>query len=89
MTSTTTPTNESNEDETQKAEDKVDAMELKLQGKDRQKLPPLVAERFSAYDSAEKFRTVIGGNHYLDMQIITHIHMRRLWTRSRTSRGGW
>ena len=68
------------EDETQKAEDKVDAMELKLQGKDRQKLPPLVAERFSAYDSAEKFRTVIGGNHYayLDMQVITHFHAQAL-----------
>jgi hypothetical protein len=76
------------EDETQKAESKVDAMELKLQGTDWQKLPSLVAERFSAHDSAEKFRTAIQGNHYLDMQVITHIHAQALDKKPHVVEGG-
>jgi hypothetical protein len=68
------------EDATEKAEGKVDLMEQKLQGKDRQKLPPIVAARISACESAEKFSTVCEGNHYayLDMQVIAHIYAQAL-----------
>jgi RNA-splicing ligase RtcB len=66
------------EDATEKAEGKVDLMEQKLQGKDRQKLPPIVAARISAVESAEKFSTVCEGNHYLDMQVIAHIYAQAL-----------
>jgi hypothetical protein len=66
------------EDATEKAEGKVDVMEQKLQGKDRQRLPPIVAARISAFESAEKFNTVCEGNHYLDMQVIAHIYAQAL-----------
>jgi hypothetical protein len=76
------------EDETQKSDDKVDAMELKLQGTDRQKLPCLVADRLTAHESAERFRTTMNGNHYVEMQVVTQIYAQALDKKPHVVEGG-
>ena len=76
------------EDDALKADGKVDAMEQKLQGTDRQKLPTLVADRVLAYDSAERFRMTASGNFYLDMQIIAHLQTQAVDKKPHVVEGG-